>query len=250
MRRNLVVQQVPNLVTLANLACGSLGIVYALTHTYENFWNAAYFILLAGIFDFLDGFVARLLKVSSELGKQLDSLSDVVSFGVLPGVLVQVLLFHILPENLEFLKYIFLLIPLMSSYRLARFNLETHGGTHFIGLPTPANAFFWAGVVLMYGGMTRAVEVFIPYPLVILGVIFLSYLLVSDIEMFSLKFKKWHWRANRMQYLFLLMTGLLVFAFERTMHWAVSLPVTIGVYISFSIALHWTKKNHFFELKK
>ena len=235
-------RQIPNALTIGNLLCGILGIIYALTHIQSDFWLGAYFILIACVFDFLDGFAARFLKVSSNIGKQLDSLADMVSFGVLPGILVYVLLMNILPSHWENVHYFALLIPVFSAYRLAKFNVDERQTVSFIGLPTPANAIFWAGIVLMYGVMTRAMEVFIPTYLILMSIVVFSYLLIAEIEMFSFKFKGFSWKENRVQYLFLMATFLLAITFQQTIHWVVALPIVIVVYISFSIILYWIKK--------
>ena len=232
--------QIPNFLTLCNLSCGVLGSVYALEHIDDTFWQSAYFVFLAAVFDFLDGFVARLLKVSSPIGAQLDSLSDLLSFGLLPGLMIYALLSNILPSHLFYLQYFFLLIPIFSSIRLAKFNMDQRQTTHFIGLPTPANALFWSGIALMYGAMARAMEVFIPFYFVLLGLLIFAYLMVAEIEMFAFKFKGFGWKKNRVQYLFIISTVLLFFTMYQTIHWVAALPVIIFLYISFSVILNWT----------
>jgi CDP-diacylglycerol--serine O-phosphatidyltransferase len=150
--------QIPNLLTLSNLFCGCLAIKYAFE------WDlvmAAYLVGLAAVFDFFDGFAARLLKVSGEMGKQLDSLADMVSFGVVPGVVMfQVLklssFIHVFRYNeniyeaLDSLTYVAFLIPVFSAYRLAKFNIDTRQTDKFIGLPTPANAIFFCSLGLLF----------------------------------------------------------------------------------------------------
>jgi len=128
---------IPNTITLLNLFSGVMGIIWVLD---GQLLYGAYFVLIAAGFDFLDGFVARLLKVQSEIGKELDSLADVVSFGVLPGIM----LFTMVRDQAElpWLPYLTLIVPMLSAYRLAKFNLDTRQTDRFIGLPTPANALF------------------------------------------------------------------------------------------------------------
>ncbi|RZK73966.1 MAG: CDP-diacylglycerol--serine O-phosphatidyltransferase, partial [Pedobacter sp.] len=129
-------KHIPNAITCANLFSGCIGIVYAFNGDLKT---VAFFVILSGIFDFFDGFVARLLKVKSEIGKELDSLADVISFGFLPGVIV----FQLLNiENSGYLPYLAFLIPVFSAYRLAKFNLDTRQTEEFIGLNTPMNTFF------------------------------------------------------------------------------------------------------------
>lgn len=153
---------IPHLFTLGNLFCGCMGIIYAFAWKLD--W-AAYMVFLAAFLDFFDGFFARILKVPSELGKQLDSLADMVSFGVVPGIVMFQWLRYLswqglgtrlheinyLTEHIEvpWYCYVALLIPLFSCYRLAKFNLDTRQSHGFIGLPTPANAIFFVSMVLI-----------------------------------------------------------------------------------------------------
>ena len=147
-------RHLPNLITLLNLACGTVAIVFAL----EGQWQwAVYLVLAASVFDFLDGFTARMLKAYSETGKQLDSLADMVSFGVVPAVFIYILfkeLFLNLPDeagafysHLQWVVLVsVLIVPAFSAIRLARFNTEEDHGTFFHGLPTPAHTLFWTGI--------------------------------------------------------------------------------------------------------
>jgi CDP-diacylglycerol--serine O-phosphatidyltransferase len=188
-------KHIPNTLTLANLLLGCLSIVSAFE---GSLLLAAYLIIIATVFDFFDGFSARLLKAYSPMGKELDSLSDLVSFGVAPSVIV----FHLLKDALgdtaaggftggQALLVIPFLIALFSALRLAKFNIDTRQTTSFIGLPTPANALFIVGIVLglnssrsdWFGCFTNS-----PVVLIIM-VLVLSALLVSPIPMFSLKIK-------------------------------------------------------------
>jgi len=130
---------IPNILTLGNLFCGCVGIVFVLNgFLFSGFW----LMLIAAVLDFLDGFVARLLNVSGELGAQLDSLADAVTFGVLPSIIMYSLLLH-QTDNI-YLPFVAFLIALMSVYRLAKFNIDTEQAEHFKGLPTPINAIFIA----------------------------------------------------------------------------------------------------------
>lgn len=207
-------QNLPNALTLANLASGCLGIVQVLTGDAEA---ACWLILLAGVFDFFDGMLARALKVTSAIGKDLDSLADMVSFGVLPGLMAGSLIWESLsgaaspePGSLlyEYLPFIFLLMPLLSAVRLARFNNDSRQQSSFVGLPTPANALFWVGLAT---GIHNEAFVLLNNPWLLTALtIALSLLLVTPLPMFSFKFSSFSWRSNRLRYLFLLITAPLL----------------------------------------
>ena len=179
---------IPNIITCCNLTAGSLAVIMALRGTFEQ---AAIFILIAAVCDFLDGLSARLLHAYSDMGKELDSLSDLISFGLAPGLMVYALLndYLLLPYgNLEYLAYIALLIPVAGGIRLAKFNVDDRQTTSFIGLPIPANALFWIGVCF---ADTRDW-----HPVIILALIVLfSYLMVSNLPMFSLKASNLSWSS-------------------------------------------------------
>lgn len=191
---------IPNIITCCNLTAGSLAVIMALRGTFEQ---AAIFILIAAVCDFLDGLSARLLHAYSDMGKELDSLSDLISFGLAPGLMVYALLndYLLLPYgNLEYLAYIALLIPVAGGIRLAKFNVDDRQTTSFIGLPIPANALFWIGVCF---ADTRDW-----HPVIILALIVLfSYLMVSNLPMFSLKASNLSWSNNKLRYI-LIITSL------------------------------------------
>lgn len=195
---------IPNLITLGNLFCGVESVFASLA--LDNVKLAAVWIC-AGIFlDFFDGLAARLLKVPSELGKQLDSLADVVTSGVAPAfIMVKVVeepLRGMLPSWGVMLAMLpFVLMPLFAAYRLAKFNIDTRQGHSFLGLPVPSNALIWVGLALtgyVVGG---------PVAAAVMAVVALAtdVLMVSELPMFSLKFdfKDMTWRTNKVQYLFL-----------------------------------------------
>ena len=188
------------LITCCNLTAGSLAVIMALRGTFEQ---AAIFILIAAVCDFLDGLSARLLHAYSDMGKELDSLSDLISFGLAPGLMVYTLLndYLLLPYgNLEYLAYVALLIPIAGGIRLAKFNVDDRQTTSFIGLPIPANALFWIGVCF---ADTRDW-----HPAIILALIVLfSYLMVSNLPMFSLKASNLSWSNNKLRYI-LVITSL------------------------------------------
>jgi CDP-diacylglycerol--serine O-phosphatidyltransferase len=187
-------KHIPNFITCLNLFSGCIAVHLAFQGNYEGAFLA---ILLSAVFDFLDGFAARLLKAYSPMGKELDSLADVVSFGLAPGAIV----FSLLSETStnEWLPYLAFLIPAFSGLRLAKFNIDERQTTSFIGLPVPANAIFWAGMVYSFSPFLLN-NLWI---LIILIGLF-CWFLVSEIPMFSLKFKNLSWSSNQNQYIFLL----------------------------------------------
>ena len=195
-----MLKHLPNLLTLANSLAGAFAIYFALYHS--DLKRAMIAILLAAVLDFFDGFAARLLKAFSPLGKDLDSLSDVVSFGVAPAVMMVVAL-----EAIHFATpWVALLIVPASVYRLAKFNNDTRQSVTFIGLPTPANALFFGGLsywILQLSTDLQALPIMIEYkayPMYYLVILGMCYLLVSEVPMFSLKgagadgpqTKRWH----------------------------------------------------------
>lgn len=199
MVKNNYLSIVPNSLTLANLACGLMAI-YAVFS--GNFYEASILVAFSLVFDFLDGFVARLLKVNSEMGKQLDSLADMVTFGVVPGFFM-FKLFKMAAQQgepiPEFLPYIAFLIPLFSALRLAKFNLDTRQSDYFIGLPTPANTIliFSIGLLAFYGENETLTSILLhPLTLVALTVV-TSFLLVAELPLMSLKVKSLSWAENK-----------------------------------------------------
>lgn len=200
----MIKRQIPNLITLGNLFCGAESIFASLA---LNDVTAAALWICGGIFlDFFDGMAARLLKVPSELGKQLDSLADVVTSGVAPAFimfrLVEVPMKELIPLwGVILIMIPFLLLPLFAAYRLAKFNIDTRQSHSFLGLPVPANALIWVGLALagmLVNNLTLAI--------VLAAVaMFTNILMVSEMPMFSLKFdfKDMSWRTNSTQYLFL-----------------------------------------------
>lgn len=206
---NSIIRNIPNAVTCCNLLSGCIGLTFALQGNYRL---AFLCIIVGALFDFLDGMAARLLHVASPIGKELDSLADVVTFGVAPSAMVFSLL-HPLCSNVV-LPYVAFLLAAFSALRLARFNLDERQSTSFIGLPTPANALFWGSLAVELGmknevlGMKNE-EVLVPFLIIALVLLF-SWLLVSPIPMFSLKFHSLRWRDNHIRYIFLLVSALLL----------------------------------------
>jgi CDP-diacylglycerol---serine O-phosphatidyltransferase len=191
--------QLPNFLTLLNLLSGVLGILWVLE---GQPLYGAYFVILSATFDFFDGFAARLLKVQSELGKELDSLADVVSFGVLPGIL----LYSLTKSQTEasFLPYCTLIIPMLSAYRLAKFNLDTRQSDRFIGLPTPANALLLTTIPHLADRWPE-LSPWLSSPITLVVIAWLtSLLLVVELPLIALKFKNSSLRDNSYRYALLL----------------------------------------------
>lgn len=194
----------PNAVTCCNLLSGALACVAAF-HAFEPWWwglqgyqVAFVLIALAAVFDFFDGFTARLLHAVSPLGKELDSLSDAVSFGLAPGMVLYNMLVQYAPES--GVAYIAMLIPVFGALRLAKFNVSTDQSTTFTGLPIPANAIFWIGFTNFYAEHHADVPVLVVAVLVVA----LSLLMVCNLRMFSLKLHNLSVKENYKQYLLVL----------------------------------------------
>ena len=236
-RRPWVVRWIPNALTCANLLCGCVGIVEVF---HNNMLLSAGLIGLAAVFDFLDGFAARLLRVSSPIGKELDSLADMVTFGLLPSVIIYQLLLRSVPglddlwiPNLAFALAVF------SALRLAKFNVDPRQSDSFIGVPTPANALLVGSlpfILRFHGDAWEPVIVNTTNLLLFTAV--MSYLLVAELPLFALKFKSFGWAGNEVRYLFLLLSLLLL-------GWlgVLGVPLVIGLYIFLSLVLIFTKNK-------
>lgn len=201
---NCITRHIPNVLTCLNLFSGCITGVMAFESRYEL---ALLFIIISAVFDFFDGLAARALSAHSTIGKDLDSLADDVSFGVAPSLIVFSLFKEMpYPAYMEgmatWLPYSAFLISVFSALRLAKFNNDTRQTTSFIGLPVPANALFWASLVAGYHPILTGGSVH-PLGLLVLVCLF-SWLLVSEIPMFSLKFKNLSWKDNKVSFIFLL----------------------------------------------
>jgi CDP-diacylglycerol---serine O-phosphatidyltransferase len=218
---------IPNIFTCGNLLCGCVGIVCVFR---GDSLLAGALIVLAAVFDFLDGFLARLLKQASPIGKELDSLADCVTFGVLPSTIIFNLIDKTIPDlNGLWLSYFAYILAVFSALRLAKFNVDTRQSESFIGVPTPANALLVASVpfILRYN---PELEPIIVNQKVLLGyVVVMSFLLVSEIPLFALKFKSFAWSNNRIQYIFIVASVLLLVLLKFA-----AVPVIIFLYILLS----------------
>jgi len=247
-------KQIPNILTLANLFCGCMAIIfvlyapetltelngvdYSVTNPAPVYW-ASVFVVLAGVFDLFDGMVARMLKVSSPVGKELDSLADVVSFGVVPGMI----LFRILRSaymqqpNIFDVSYVnlapALLVPCFAAYRLAKFNLDTRQSENFIGMPTPAVGLLVASfpLIMLYDQYNVAHylgNIWIIYAIIAV----LCYLMVAEIPMISMKFKKLKAKENLPRFLVIaiVIVSIPVFKF-------LAVPIIFASYVILSLVM-------------
>lgn len=234
---------IPNIITLANLTCGILGIWCIFSYKIEA---AALFIIIAAILDFFDGFFARLLNSYSEIGKQLDSLADMVSFGVLPSFILYYLLNQVLPRECStcltphFLVLASIIPALFSALRLAKFNIDERQTEGFIGLPTPSNAIVVASFVLIGTYQPSFSSVFLSPLFLVIYSLLISFLMVSELPMASLKFKGYDWKKNQLKYAFLLLGFCLIVFFKF-----VAIPMLITLYLIQSLYsyLFLRKKN-------
>lgn len=252
----MVKKHIPNLFTLLNLLSGMIAVLMACT---DQLVAAAFFVFLGIFFDFFDGFFARKFKVAGELGKQLDSLADVVTSGVVPGIVMfQLMLFAttgkmFMELNSEtgswqdhyqtffyFIPFTGLLITLASAFRLANFNIDVRQSSSFIGLPTPALSIFVVSLplILAYSENAFFIEL-LGNIYVLLGItIGGSYLMNAEIPLFALKFKNYNWKGNEVKYLFLAATLVMLFTLKT-----VAIPLTIILYIILSIFDNRSKKK-------
>ena len=222
---------IPNIITCLNLISGCIATYWAFQGDYRM---ALLFIIIGAVFDFFDGMVARLLHVSSPIGKELDSLADDITFGFAPSAII----FSYLNESCaaanstlctlhSILPFVAFILAAFSALRLAKFNLDERQALGFIGLPTPANALFWGALI---GGLQGYDIHFEGIEWCIIAGIFISsYLLISEIPMFALKFKTWGWKGNEIKYIFLLtcipMLFLGIFGLAAIIAWYVLLSV-------------------------
>jgi CDP-diacylglycerol--serine O-phosphatidyltransferase len=257
---NKIVRNIPNAITCGNLFCGCLAIVKAFEG--DLVWSA-YLVGIAAVLDFFDGFAARALKVSSPIGKDLDSLADMVTFGVVPGVvmfiLIKLAVFYecawFSGQPYFFLSYLGFIVPIFSAIRLAKFNNDSRQSDSFIGLPTPANAIFICSLplILHFSGINlndyfdmllsseeasyslqkpaeNFLSILMNSRLLISLTLIFSLLLVAPLPLFSLKFKSFGWKGNEIRFTFLILSvGLIGFL------QFIGIPLVIVLYILMSI---------------
>ena len=197
-------KHIPNTITCCNLISGCIAIAFAFSGNIDSSFT---WIIIGAIFDFFDGMSARLLNVSSPIGKELDSLADVITFGVAPSTILfsklSIMAYPPMFDSLRFvLPFAAYIMAAFSALRLAKFNLDERQTLGFIGLPTPANALFWGALMIGAGEWIESS----PYMLFFIlgGILVSSWLMISEIPMFALKFKEWGWKGNQVKYIFLL----------------------------------------------
>lgn len=254
--RPIMKRYIPNFITLLNLFCGCVATVFAVMNQLEI---AAVFVFLGIVFDFFDGLAARLLKVQSELGVQLDSLADMITSGLVPGIIMFQLLNMSITGgwNLDAgfeaaetmvwagvkitpLPFFGFLITLASAYRLAKFNIDENQQDSFMGLPTPANALLILSLplILMYHGSDLLNDIILNQWFLIGLTVLSCYLLNSRIELFALKFKNWGFKDNAQRYIFIIISLVLLLTMKF-----IAVPLIIAFYIAGSIIMNIQLKS-------
>ncbi|CAM1354130.1 CDP-alcohol phosphatidyltransferase family protein [Tenacibaculum halocynthiae] len=235
-------KQIPNLITLGNLLCGTIATIFAVK---GDFVGTAVLVIIGIGLDFFDGFAARLLKVQGELGKQLDSLADMVTSGVVPGIVMLQLLVNAIDIDAvgyfgidEYgrsgsnLPYLGLLLTLGAGYRLAKFNIDERQSDSFIGLPTPAMSLFVISLplILEYSGYSFFNNIVQNKYFLIVITVLLTFVMNTELPLFSLKFKTFSFKENIVKYLFLIASLILLVALKF-----VAIPIIILLYIVVSL---------------
>lgn len=227
-------KHIPNMITCCNLISGCIATYWA----FCGVWDVALlFIVIGAVFDFFDGMSARLLGVSSPIGKELDSLADDITFGFAPSAII----FDFMKGGVEYLPwhyliYIAFLMAAFSALRLAKFNLDERQSMGFIGLPTPANALFW-GALLVGAGDWLLSSPYLYYA-VVAGMLLSCWLLVSEVPMFALKFKSWGFKGNEIKFVFVLTSAVLIILFN-----IIGIAIVIAWYILLSILTNCFNNN-------
>lgn len=255
-------KHIPNTITLCNLVCGCIGVLYAFSGRFEM---SLLFVVSGAVFDFFDGFVARKLNVSSPIGKELDSLADVVTFGFAPSAMLFALLtkyvhnyalnagIDVTSSPIQYINIVAFLVVAFSALRLAKFNLDERQATSFIGLPTPANALLVASIAITLRNHQDWLTALCGNSLSanLLGIVVIcvvsvvcSVLLVSEIPMFALKFKSFGWKDNSVRYLFMIVSAalLVVMALMSISRLIAGIGLVIGLYIAISLLTGSKKK--------
>jgi CDP-diacylglycerol--serine O-phosphatidyltransferase len=228
--------EIPNTITCLNMLCGCLAVIFAFstetTYGLEGYQWASIFIALAAVFDFCDGATARLIHAYSPLGKELDSLSDLISFGVAPAMLLYVTISSLSANPA--VAYLAVAVAICGGIRLARFNIDTRQATEFIGLPIPANAIFWIGIVAWIHSHSYPSDA-----VMVIAIALMSWLMLAPMHMFSLKFKDFSFRTNYMRYFIIVATVIAVIALGIP-----GLSISILLYIAASALYNLTLRNH------
>ncbi|MDA3904727.1 MAG: CDP-diacylglycerol--serine O-phosphatidyltransferase [Bacteroidales bacterium] len=239
-------KQIPNSITALNLLSG----IFAIVATFEGalLW-AGFFIALGAFFDFFDGLAARMLNIKSDMGKEMDSLADLVSFGVAPGFIVYQLMLqssnipHWILFNHNIAPYLAFLIPVFGAFRLAKFNIDTRQTTSFIGLPTPATALFFGSLPFILSSTFSLDSLFLQNWIanywILLSLVFLiSILMIAELPLFSLKFSNFKWHDNSIRFVFLSISIALLIFLQIA-----AFPLIILLYIILSLIQNLSGKN-------
>ena len=247
-------KHIPNLITLLNVFCGSVAVIFAAN---SNFIMAAIFVFLGIFFDFFDGLIARKLNVQSELGIQLDSLADMITSGVVPGIIMFKLLslvvnptdafiseewnsyFRLSGVEASLLPFIALLIPMASAYRLGRFNIDENQQTYFIGLPTPANTLLIVSLPLILEFQNNDImnSIILNKWFLIVLTFLSAYLLNSNIKLFALKFSDWSFKSNSIRYVYILLCVISLVTIQFA-----AIPLLVVIYIVMSLLNNLSSK--------
>lgn len=222
---------IPNGLTCLNLFFGCLGLIAIFDGNYDT---AIYYVVLSGVADFFDGFAARMLKATSNIGKDLDSLADLVSFGVVPAFVM----FKMIEQNTQqsYMPYLALIIAVFSALRLAKFNNDPRQSDTFFGLPVPANALFICALPFLAQQRFFSSALSLDWLLVLISAM-MSLLLVSDVKLLALKFSHFGWKGNEARYVVILVSLVLLVSFQ-----VIAIPFVILFYFVSSIFTNWLSK--------
>lgn len=223
---NCITKHIPNTLTCCNLLSGCMAVIAAFN---ADAWHTLLWVVCGALFDFCDGFSARLLKAYSPTGKELDSLADLITFGLAPAVLCwrMLQLFSYPCDCLaEYFPYIAFILVAFAALRLAKFNTDERQTTSFLGLAVPANALFWCGLFQLEFWSSCAASPWITGALAIL----FALLMVSEIPMFSFKFKNMKWADNKVRFIFLAIAIVILAIF-----WKQGLSAVVVCYIILSL---------------
>ncbi|MEO6686499.1 MAG: CDP-diacylglycerol--serine O-phosphatidyltransferase [Dyadobacter sp.] len=229
-------RHIPNVLTCLNLLCGCIGVVEAF---HNNIVISCWLIGIALIFDFFDGFAARLLKVSSPIGRDLDSLADMVTFGLLPSIIIYQLLMQSIPDLMGIWKaYPAFLIAIFSAIRLAKFNNDPRQSDSFIGVPTPAAALLIASLPLIIFSDDSWKPLIVNTNNLLILTVVMCYLLVSEIKLLALKFRSFGWKGNEARYSLMILTVVLLLLFK-----VLAVPIIFVAYLGLSVAANMVEKK-------
>lgn len=233
----MIRRNIPNALTCGNLLCGCIGVVEAF---HNNLIISCMLIGVALIFDFLDGFLARILKVSSAIGRDLDSLADMVTFGLLPSIILYQLLMQSIPDLMGIWKaYPAFIVAIFSAIRLAKFNNDTRQSDSFIGVPTPANAMLIASLpIIVYTEGAFWKDIIINTNNLLILAVVMSYLLVMELPLIALKFKNFGWKGNEARFV-LIITSLVLLVTLKVL----AIPVILIIYILLSVLENVRKRS-------